>query len=52
MAEKGNFSEIYVDDIICTAKNEPIKLLQEVNDLNPNLEFLPETLNYKRELAY
>ena len=29
----------YLDDlIICTVKDDPNKLFQEVNDLNPNLE--------------
>ena len=41
--------EEYVDDIICTVKNVPSKLLREVNDLPPNLEFTFEALKDKRE---
>ena len=40
---KRKLFERYVDDIICTIKDDPKKLLQEVNDLHPNLELTPET---------
>ena len=40
---KRKLFERYLDDIICTVKNDPNKLLQEVNDLNPNLEFTLKT---------
>ena len=46
---KRKLSEGYVDDIICTVKNDPSKLLREVKDLPPNLELTFEALKDKRE---
>ena len=49
---KRKLFERYVDDIICTVKDDPIKLTQEVNDLNPNLEFTLKILNDMSEIAF
>ena len=40
---KRKLSERYVDDNICTVKDNPNKLLQEVNNLHPNLDFTLES---------
>ena len=47
-----NLFKRYVDDSIFTITDNPNKLLQEVNDLHPNLEFTLETQNDKSELAF
>ena len=47
---KRKLFERYVDDIICTVKDDPNKLLHEVNDLH--LTFTLEILIDKRELAF
>ena len=46
---KHKIFERYVDDPSCTAKDDPSELLQEVNDLHPNLKFTIDTLNDKHE---
>ena len=45
---KRNIFEKYVDDIIRTVKDNPKKLLQEVNYLHPICEFILETVHDKR----
>ena len=49
---KWKVLESYIDDIICTVRDDPDKLLQEVNDLHSSSELTPETLNNNRELAF
>ena len=49
---KENPFERHVDVIICTVKDDPDKLLNEVNKLYNNLEFTIERLNENRELAF
>ena len=46
---KHKIFERYVDNPSCTAKDDPSELLQEVNDLHPNVKFTIDTLNDKRE---
>ena len=50
--KKRKLFERYVDDIICTVKDDPGKLLNRVNKLHNNLEFTIERLNENRELAF
>ena len=40
---KRKIFERFLDDIICTVKDDPNKLLQAVTDLHLNLEFALET---------
>ena len=49
---KRKLFERYVDDIICTVKDHPDKLLNRVDKLHKNLEFTIERLNDHRELAF
>ena len=49
---KRKLFERYVDDIICTVKDDPDKLLNRVDKLHNNLEFTIERLNDNRELAF
>ena len=49
---KRKFFERFVDNITSTVKDNPNKLLQEVNDMHPNLEFTHEILKDKHELAF
>ena len=48
---KRKLFERYVDDIFCTVKDDPDKLLYRVNKLHNNLEFTIERLNENRELT-
>ena len=50
--EKKNYFKIYVDDIICTAKNGLNKLLQPVNNLHIKFGFTVEELGEMHQLAF